>query len=168
MFDVALVVVGTLLLGLAVAVILDGFELVSVGLGLSTGAMLGSGLVIGIVGGFALGVASEGPVGRGRRLVGYAELEVLIARILASIVVGLLLLLGRSYLVDPVAELPAPFEIAVDAIRAVAVAGVTAVPVIGVPLAWAVRSGYFGSAVATDGDIPVLYFVWAIATMVLL
>ena len=106
MLDVGLVVVGTLLLGLAMAVILDGFDLVTIGLGLSTGAMLGSGLVIGIVGGFALGVASEGPLGRGRRLEGYDGVEVLVARMVAAVVVGLVFLLIRSYLIDPAAELP--------------------------------------------------------------
>lgn len=168
MLDVGLVVVGTLLLGLAMAVILDGFDLVTIGLGLSTGAMLGSGLVIGIVGGFALGVASEGPLGRGRRLEGYDGVEVLVARMVASVVVGLVFLLIRSYLIDPAAELPLPFQIGVDSLRAVAIAGMTAVPVLAVPLAWWIRSGALGAAFALDGDIPVLYFVWAIATMVLL
>jgi hypothetical protein len=31
-----------------------------------------------------------------------------------------------------------------------------------------VRSGAFGSSFAADGDVPVLYFVWAVATMVLM
>ena len=44
----------------------------------------------------------------------------------------------------------------------------TAAPVLAVPLAWWIRSGALGAAVALDGDIPVLYFVWAISTMVLL
>lgn len=168
MLDVALVVLGSLLLGLAAAVILDGFELVDVGLDLSTGAMLGSGLVIAIVGGFALGVASEGPLGRGRRVRDHAELEIMVARMIASVLVGLLILFIRGYLVDPVAELPVPFRVGVDAMRAVGIAGLLAVPIIGVPLAWWVRSGAFGASFAADGDVPVLYFVWAVATMVLM
>lgn len=168
MLDVALVVLGSLLLGLAAAVILDGFELVDIGLDLSTGAMLGSGLVIAIVGGFALGVASEGPLGRGRRLVGRDELEVLVARAVAAVVVGLLILLLRGYLTELVTELPAPFRVGVDAMRAVAVAGMTAVPILAVPLAWWIRSGGLGASFAADGDVPILYFVWAIATMILM
>lgn len=168
MLDVGLVVLGSVLLGLAAAVILDGFDLVLIGLGLSTGAMLGSALVIGIVGGFALGLASEGPLGRNRRLVGYPEVEVLVARVVGVLVVGALFLVIRSYLIEPVAELPVPFSIAVESIRAVAVAGLTAVPILGIPLAWVTRSGYLGEAAASDGDIPILYFVWAITTMLLL
>lgn len=166
MLDVALIVLGSVLLGLAAAVVLDGFDLVDAGLDLSTGAMLGSGLVIAIVGGFALGVASEGPLGRGRRVLGHDELEITVARVLAAVVVGLLVLLARSYLVDLVAELPAPFGVGVDALRAVGMASLTAVPIVAVPLAWWVRSGAFGAGLATDGDVPVLYFVWAVATMV--
>lgn len=168
MLDVGLVVVGSALLGLAIAVLLDGFDLVSVGLGLSTGAMLGSSLVIGIIGGFALGVASEGPLGRSRRSVGLAENQILLARILASVVVGLLLLLVRSLVDGFLSDLPFPFQVGADIIQAAAVAGFTAVPVIAVPLAWWMRSGGFGSTVAADGDIPLMYAVWAIATMVLL
>lgn len=168
MLDVGLVVLGSVLLGLAVAVILDGFDLVAIGLGLSTGEMLGSALVIGIVGGFALGIASEGPLGRNRRLIGYPEVEVLIARVLGVLIVGALLLVVRNYLMEPAAELPVPFSIGVEAIRAVAVAGLTAVPLLGIPLAWVTRSGYLGDAAAADGDIPILYFVWAVTTMLLL
>lgn len=168
MLDVALVVIGSALLGLAIAVLLDGFELVAIGLDLSTGAMLGSSLVIGIVGGFALGVASEGPLGRGRRSVGLNENHVLLARILAAVVVGLLLLVVRNLIDDYLADLPVPFDIGADVIQAAAVAGMTAVPVVAVPLAWWMRSGGFGAAVAVDGDIPLMYFIWAVATMVLL
>lgn len=168
MLDVALVVIGSALLGLAIAVLLDGFDLVSIGLGLSTGAMLGSSLVIGIVGGFALGVASEGPLGRSRRSVGLNENHVLLARILATLVVGLILLAVRNLISEYLVELPVPFEIGADIIEATAVAGMTAVPLLAAPLAWWMRSGGFGSALAVDGDIPLMYFIWAVATMVLL
>lgn len=168
MLDVALVVIGSALLGLAAAVLLDGFDLVSIGLDLSTGAMLGSSLVIGIVGGFALGVASEGPLGRSRRSVGENENYVLVARFAASLVVGLLLLLVRNLIDGFVVDLPVPFRVAADIIQAAAVAGLTAVPVLAVPLAWWIRSGGFGAAMALDGDIPLMYFVWAVATMFLL
>ncbi|HLT95694.1 MAG TPA: hypothetical protein VK070_02795 [Acidimicrobiia bacterium] len=168
MLDVALIVVGSALLGLAVAVLLDGFELVTIGLDLSTGAMLGSSLVIGIVGGFALGVASEGPLGRGRRLVGYQETHILVARLVAAVAVGLILMVVRMLIEDFLAELPLPFGVAAEVIQAAAVAGVTAVPILAVPLAWWTRSGGFGEAMAADGDIPIMYFVWAVATMILL
>jgi len=168
MLDVALIVIGSALLGLAVAVLLDGFDLVSIGLDLSTGAMLGSSLVIGIVGGFALGVAAEGPLGRGRRSVGQNENHVLLARLVASLVVGLILLAVRNLIDEFLVELPVPFEIGAEIIQAAAVAGMTAVPVLAVPLAWWTRSGGFGTAMAADGDIPLMYFIWAVTTMFLL
>lgn len=168
MLDVALIVVGSALLGLAVAVILDGFDLVSIGLDLSTGAMLGSSLVIGIIGGFALGVASEGPLGRGRRLVGYNENHVLLGRLIAAVVVGLILLGVRNLIEEFLIELPVPFQIASDVVRAAGIAGLTAVPLLAVPFAWWTRSGGFGTSMAADGDIPIMYFIWAVATMLLL
>lgn len=168
MLDVGLVVIGSALLGLAIAVLLDGFDLVSVGLDLSTGAMLGSSLVIGIVGGFALGVASEGPLGRSRRSVGLNESHVFLARVLAALVVGFLLLVVRNLIDGFLVDLPLPFRVGADVIEAAAVAGLTVVPLLAVPLAWWIRSGGFGKAMAADGDIPLMYFIWAVATMVLL
>ena len=166
MLDVALIVVGSALLGLAITVLLDGFELVNLAMDLSTGAMLGSGLVIGIVGGFALGVASEGPLGRGRRSLDSSETHILIARFVSALLVGGLLILGVGYLEDFAADLPEPFGISVEIIRVVGIGGLTAVPVIAVPLAWLTRTGRLGSAMAADGDIPIMYLVWAIAAMV--
>lgn len=168
MLDVALVVIGSVFLGLTAAVILDGFDLVTIGLGLSTGAMLGSALVIGILGGFALGVASEGPLGRGRRLAGFTEIQVLAARVVSVLVVGVLAVLLERYARGIVAELPLPFEVAAGALRAVGLAGLTVVPLVAIPLAWWARSGALGSVLAADGDIPLMYFVWAVATMILL
>lgn len=113
-------------------------------------------------------MASEGPLGRNRRLVGYDELEVLVARVLAAVVVGALLLIAHRYLAGPAAQLPLPFQVGVDSIRSVAIAGMTAVPVVGVPLAWWARSGYLGESIAADADIPLLYLVWAVTTMILM
>jgi len=101
-------------------------------------------------------------------LIGYDEVEILIARLVTAVVVGFLILIARGYLVDLVVDLPVPFRVGIDAMRAVAIAGMTAVPILAVPLAWWVRSGAFGASFAADGDIPILYFIWAIATMVLM
>lgn len=168
MLDVALLVVGSVLIGLAVAVILDGFDLVDVGLDLSTGGMLGSGLVVAIVGGFALGLASEGPLGRGRVAIGHREVEIAVGRAIASVVVGLGLLVLHGILEGVVADLPRPFTLGVESLRAAALSGLFVVPLLGVPLSWLVRSGGLGSSFVVDADVPVLYFVWAIATMLFL
>jgi hypothetical protein len=166
MLDVALIVAGSALLGLAITVLLDGFELVNLAMDLSTGAMLGSGLVIGIVGGFALGVASEGPLGRGRRSLASPETHILLARIVSVVLVGAILVFGAGYLEEFATDLPEPFGIGVEIIRVVGIGGLTAVPLIAVPLAWLVRTGRLGTAMAADGDIPIMYLMWAIATMV--
>jgi hypothetical protein len=128
--------------------------------------MLGSGLVIGIVGGFALGVASEGPLGRGRRSLARPEAHILLARIVSVVLVGAILVFGAGYLEEFATDLPEPFGIGVEIIRVVGIGGLTAVPLIAVPLAWLVRTGRLGTAMAADGDIPIMYLVWAIATMV--
>lgn len=168
MFDVGLMVLGSLLVGLAVAVLLAGFDLVDVSQGLSTGAMLISAVVLAVAGLFCLGVASEGPLGRGRRLVGFKLWEVGIGRIIAVFGVGLgaILLYGLvSGLLD---GLPRPLHQGAEGIRAVGVAGMTAMPIIGVPLSLLVRrlSVYYEWVLQLD--VPVMFVVWAIAAMLVL
>ena len=92
MLDVGLMVIGSLLVGLAVSVVLAGFGIVNVIQDLSTGAMLASSLVLAVIGLFCLGVAAEGPLGRGQRLVGFKLWEIGLGRIIAIFVVGLFLL----------------------------------------------------------------------------
>ena len=71
MLDVGLMVLGSLLVGLSLAVLLAGFDIVDVVQELATAPLLISALVLAVAGLFCLGVASEGPLGRGRRLVGF-------------------------------------------------------------------------------------------------
>ncbi|HEY7821505.1 MAG TPA: hypothetical protein VIG24_01665, partial [Acidimicrobiia bacterium] len=67
MADVGLMVLGSLLVGLSLAVLIGGFGLMDVTVEeLSTGEMLMSAIVLAVVGLFCLGLASEGPLGRGR------------------------------------------------------------------------------------------------------
>ncbi len=88
MFDVGLMVLGSLWVGMSIAVLLAGFEIVDVVEEMSTGGMLASALILAIVGLFCLGVAAEGPLGRGRKLVGFKLWEVGIGRTLAVFLVG--------------------------------------------------------------------------------
>ncbi|MEE8489531.1 MAG: hypothetical protein V3S43_04290, partial [Acidimicrobiia bacterium] len=88
MLDVGLMVLGSLLVGLSVAVLLAGFDIVDVAGDLSTGTTLISAVVLAVTGLFCLGVASEGPLGRGRRLVGFNLWEVGIGRTLAVFGLG--------------------------------------------------------------------------------
>ena len=168
MFDVALMVIGTLLVGLSISVLLAGFGVINVLQELSTGAMLASALVLAVIGLFCLGVASEGPLGRGRTLVGFMLWEVGIGRTIAVIFVGLLALFVYG-LIDGVVEgLPAPLVTGAEGVRSVGIAGLTVMPLIGVPVSLLVRWYPNGPVWLPRADLPVMFVVWAIATMAFL
>ena len=165
MLDVGLMVLGALLVGLAIAVLLAGFELVDVSQDLSTGAMLVSSIVLAVVGLFCLGVASEGPLGRGRRLVGFKLWEVGVGRIIAVFGVGFAAVLAYGFITRFMDGLPEPLHKGVEGLRAVGVAGMTAMPLIGVPLSLLFRWLPTKYQWVPNADIPSLFVVWAIATM---
>ena len=165
MLDVGLMVLGSLLVGLALSVVLAGFDLVNVIQDLSTGAMLASSLVLTVIGLFCIGVAAEGPLGRGRRLVGFKLWELGVGRIVAVFVVGLMFLLVHG-LVDGLVEgLPVPITTGVEGIRAVGVSGMTVMPLIGVPVSLAARWYQEGPPWLQNTDLPIMFVVWAVATM---
>jgi hypothetical protein len=165
MLDVGLMVLGSLLVGLAVSVVLAGFDLVNVIQDLSTGAMLASTLVLLVIGLFCVGVAAEGPLGRGRRLVGFKLWEIGVGRIVAVLVVGLLFLLIHGLVEGPVEGLPVPITTGVEGIRAVGVAGMTVMPLIGVPASIAARWFHDGPSWVRTADLPIMFVVWVVATM---
>lgn len=165
MLDVGLMVLGSLLVGLAIAVLLAGFELVNVIQELSTGGMLASALVLAIVGLFCLGVASEGPLGRGRKLIGFQLWEVGIGRTVAVFLVGLAALLAHGLISEFLQDLPEPLHKGAEGLRALGIAGMVVMPLIGVPLSLLVRWAPNGPAWLDKAEIPVLFVVWAIATM---
>jgi hypothetical protein len=165
MLDIGLMVLGSLLVGLAVSVLLAGFDVVNVIQDLSTGAMLGSALVLAVIGLFCLGVAAEGPLGRGRDLVGFKLWEIGAGRIIAVLVVGWVFLFVHGLLGDSLDGLPLPITTGAAGIRAVGVAGLTVVPLVGVPLALVARWYPEGPEWLPSTDVPVMFVVWAIATM---
>lgn len=165
MLDIGLMVLGSLLVGLAVSVLLAGFNLVNVIQDLSTGAMLGSALVLSVIGLFCLGVAAEGPLGRGRDLVGFKLWEIGAGRIIAALVVGWAFLFVHGLLGDALDGLPLPITTGADGIRAVGVAGLTVVPLVGVPLALVARWYPDGPDWLPSTDVPIMFVVWAVATM---
>jgi hypothetical protein len=165
MLDIGLMVLGSLLVGLAVSVLLAGFDLVNVIQDLSTGAMLGSALVLAVIGLFCLGVAAEGPLGRGRDLVGFKLWEIGAGRIIAVLVVGWVFLFVHGLLGDSLDGLPLPITTGAAGIRAVGVAGLTVVPLVGVPLALVARWYPEGPEWLPSTDVPIMFVVWAIATM---
>lgn len=168
MFDVGLMVLGSLLIGLSVAVLLAGFELIDVSQQLSTGAMLISAVVLAVVGLFFLGVASEGPLGRGRRLIGFELWEVGIGRVIAVFALGIGALLLYQLVLGFLDGLPRPLHQGAEGIRAVGQAGVTIMPLVGVPLSILVRWLPVEYEWVHRADVPVMFVVWAVSAMVYL
>ena len=163
--DVGMLVVGSGLVGLAIAVLLDGFDLVSVGLDLSTAGMLGTALVIAVVGAFALGVASEGGYGAARRTEGFPSLEVAIGRLVFILVIALLLLSAASRIDPLVLDLTYPIRVANEVIRGVGSSGIFTA-FVGVPFAWVLRQGLDRLDWGVQLEIPALYAIWAVAALV--
>lgn len=168
MLDTGFVVAGTLLVGLGISIVLGGFGVVGELTDISTGAMLGSALILSIVGMFFLGVAAEGPLGRGRRLSGFAIWEIGIGRAISGFLVGFGLFLVHRFIGGFIGELPEVMERGADGIYAVAIAGMLAVPLVGVPLSLLVRSLPEQYSWGRRYDVPALFVVWVIATMALL
>ena len=164
-FDVGLLVVGTALVSLAVVVLLDGFEIFDVGLTQSTGEMLGSGLVIAVFGAFALGVAVEGPIRALRTRTG-SEVEILVIRAGSLLLVGGILLFIGRFIEKYVDELPSTFAIANDVLVATGVAGLTATLLLGALALWLLRRLYADRPWIDLVELPVLYAVWVISTLI--
>ena len=168
MLDVGLMVLGAMLVGLAVAVLLAGFEIADVSIELATGTMLVSAIVLAVSGLFCLGVASEGPLGRGRRLVGFKLWEVGIGRTLAVFGVGFGALLLFGLVGRFLDGLPNPIHQGTQAIRAVGVSGMTVMPLIGVPISLAARAAPQSMPWLQRLDVPAMFVVWAIAAIYVL
>lgn len=168
MFDVGLVVLGTLFVGLGVTVLLSGFDIVGAIADMSTPAMLGSSIILIVVGLFALGVASEGPLGRGRRLIGFNIWEVGIGRAISAFLVGLVMLMIHQLTAGIVDDLPVVFLRGADGLRAVSAAGMVAVPLVGVPLSLLIRNLDDGYDWLKRYEVHSVFVVWLIATLILL
>ena len=144
MADVGMLVAGSGLVGLSAAILRDGFGEGTPTLTDNTGALLGSALIIGVFGIFALGVAFEGPVGHGRlsRSVGAVELSV--ARAVAALLVGLIGVVGAEIIPTFVGGLPDIFLLATDVVAAAGRSGMIFVVLLAVPITLVLRYRYNG------------------------
>jgi hypothetical protein len=88
-----------------------------------------------------------------------------VGRIVAVLVVGLLFLLIHGLVEGPVEGLPVPITTGVEGIRAVGVAGMTVMPLIGVPASIAARWFPDGPSWVRTADLPIMFVVWVVATM---
>lgn len=165
MLDVGMLATGSALVGLAVTLILDAFDLVQVGLGLRTSGLLGSGLVVGVVGAFALGIASEGGYGAPESVRSYPLLEVMIGRMLGSLAISLLLLMAHARLEPLVADLSLPIRAAEGLLGAAGSAGAVVVTLLGVPAAFGVRRGLDRLGWGEEFELPILYVVWVLGLL---
>lgn len=163
-----LMVLGALLVGLAVPVLLAGFGLVEIAHDMSTAPLLTSALILGVAGGFCLGVASESPLGRGRRLQGFKIWEVGIGRTLAVFAVGFGLLFVYRVLGSMIGDVPAPLYKGLEAIRAVGTAGMIGMPLIGVPLSLLVRAAPTQRQWVNRLDQSAMFVVWVIASLIVI
>jgi hypothetical protein len=166
MLDVALLVVGSGLVGLGVAVLLDGLEVAGSGLGLSTAAALGSSLVLGVIGAFAFGVASEGGYGIDRYVVGFPRAEIAIARALTGVVIAVGLQWGANLLVEVASDQNVALRAGVEIISAAGVAGIW-VSIVGAPIVWALRRGLDRLGWGIALELPVLFASWAMLALAL-
>ena len=165
MLSMGMLVAGTGLMGLALAVFLDGFGLVDVGLGLSIGQVLGAFIVIGVSAAFAFGVATEGRYGTAALMSRYPSLEVVIGRIIGGLFVVWLLRWVSGQVASIVADQSLPFRVGDEVIRATASAGVLAV-LLGVPLVWAARQGLQRAGFDAEVELPGLYVIWVVFALV--
>lgn len=165
MLSMGMLVAGTGLMGLALAVFLDGFGVVDVGLGLSIGEVLGAFLVIGVSAAFAFGVATEGRYGTAALMARYPSLEVAAGRVLGGVLVVLLLGWVAGQVEPIVADQALPFRVGHEVIRATGASGLFAV-LLGVPAVWVLRQGARRAGFDADFELPGLYVLWVVFALV--
>ena len=165
MLSMGMLVVGTGLMGLAIAVVLDGFGVVDVGLGLSIGEVLAAFIVIGVTAAFAFGVATEGRYGTAALMARYPSLEVVAGRVFGGILVVLALGWVAGQVEPIVADQALPFRVGQEVIRATGSAGFLAV-LVGVPLVWALRQGARRAGFDADIELPGIYVLWAVFALI--
>jgi hypothetical protein len=167
MLDLGLYTLGAALVGLGLALILVGFDVVDSPTDLSTGALLVSALVLGVVGTFSMGIASEGPARRVSTFIPHNAQERALGRALASFLVGFILIAVSDRLGRFADDLTAPLMEGIELIRTTGRAALWPVPLIGVPLAWGIqRSRILGESAATT-DLPIIFTTWVVAVLLM-
>ena len=167
MLDLGLFTLGAALVGLGLAVLLAGFDVVDAETNLSTGSVLVAALVLGVVGTFSMGIASEGPARRASTFTPHNENERAIGRALASVAVGMILIAVSNRLDRFAVDLSAPLVTGIELIRTTGRAALWPVTLIGVPLAWGVhRSRILGDS-AEETHLPIMFTTWVVAVMLL-
>ena len=164
--DVGLLVVGTGLVGIGLGLILNGFGVVDLVVDDDLGQALAVGLVISMIGGFAIGLAAEGPIGHAAPAQDTKPWEALVAGVPALLLfvwaIGLFEILADRVLLD----FSSHFAFVASHLNAVQQAGVTAGLFIGLPVMWAARQFVAPRMVLFETAAPAaLYVAWMIAVV---
>lgn len=167
MLDVSMLVTGTGLCALALTVLLDAIGTVSVGLELSSMAAAGSAVMLVAIGGSAFGLGVEGGFGAEDILRGHSRESVAVARALSGLAIGAALWAASTWLSSRIPNAPSPIAVGVGVLRAIGVAGVAVVPVLGCGAAYVSRRAFLRAGFKSDGELGLMYTVWAIATLVI-
>jgi hypothetical protein len=167
MLDLGLFTLGAALVGVGLAVLLAGFDVIDAELDLSTGAVLVSALVLGVVGTFSMGIASEGPARRASTFVPHNDHERAIGRAVASFVVGIILISLSDRLGQFADDVSAPLVTGIELIRTTGEAALWPVPLIGVPLAWGIHRARILGEFAEETDLPIMFATWVVAVILL-
>ena len=167
MLDLGLYALGAALAGLGIALVLAGLGLVDRETGLSTGSGLVTAMVLAVAGAFLMGIASEGPARRNNRAFVHNELERALSRAVSSVLVGIVLIVAAGMLSPLIEDFPAPLARGVELMRRAGTAGLWAVPLIGVPLAWGVRHPAVLGESGIEVELPVMFTVWIVALLLL-
>ena len=167
MLDLGLYTLGAALVGFGLAMLLVAFDVVDSPTELSTGSLLVSALVLGVVGSFSMGIASEGPARRASSFVPHNDHERAIGRIMASFLVGMIFIEVADRLDGFAGDLNDPLLVGIELIRITGRAALWPVPLIGVPLAWGIHRTRILGESAEEIDLPILFTTWVVAVLLL-
>ena len=136
---VGFLVTGTGLVGIGIALLLNGFGVVELVVDDNLGQALAVGLVISMMGGFFVGIATEGPIGHAVRVPSTKSWESVVAAVPALFVFiwatgGMERISDR--LLVPYSD---HFLFVASYFNAVQRGGITSGLLVGLPLMWAVR-----------------------------
>lgn len=165
-FDVGLLVAGTGLVGVGLALILNGFGMIDLVVDADLSQALAVGLVVTMIGGLALGIAVEGPIGNPAPAVkakAWESILVAAPALLAFIwIIGILERISDRLLL-PYSDL---FSFVSSHLHAVQQAGVSVGLVVGIPAMWATRHFLAPRLVFFERAAPgALYLCWMIGVI---
>lgn len=165
--DVGLLVAGTGLIGIGLALTFDGLGFITLIVDADLGQALAVGLVITMIGGFSIGVAVEGPIGHLRAPSRGRPWERLVFGVVALLgfvwFLGLLERLADRVLV-PYSDL---FVFVSAHLNEVQRAGLASGLLVGLPVMWALRQFVAPRLPFFEEGAPAaLYLVWMIGVIV--